>query len=587
MRKVLPRLRLPTNVPRVGTSWLLGISLAFTAAAIIGGVLGLIGVLALNAQGRHHLNPWDISHGVIQLYTGQSPIWLDPSEDQPTTYDIAKVIAPMSTGYAFVATAAVLLSNRWRLLRAKMARDQSLVCGGGRTGVFLARYLAGKGTTTILIDLDASSERVVTSLVKGIIPISGEARDPVVLQRAGIRRAAEIFAIDEAAEVNAAVAISAKRLAGDRDRPLTCYAVMGDPELQVALQARLLSAVGSPRFRLHLLAKDQLFASAVTSAEPPDPRSRTFVIGSGPLAQALAVEAAKSLWVRAPRSGPLARLSVFGQSAGDIVTAVGLLVPGIAERVAVSVATQEALGSASGGDAGGTGSLDTIYVCETTDAETVRTGFSWLRRAQGQPRRVIFCVDAETGLAGAFTPGEERLFEDMGSPIRFHSRTVALSDADHIRGQTLTEKLAKALHGQYVDHMTPAGTSTTTSVSESSRPWDQLAESFKNSNRDQALGIADKLALLHCVVVPCGPLLPDFDYQDGEIEALSQMEHERWVHERTESGLRPGPQRTAQTHPDLVSWDELGEEAREKDRVFVRALPGLLAGEGFAIVRLS
>jgi hypothetical protein len=53
------------------------------------------------------------------------------------------------------------------------------------------------------------------------------------------------------------------------------------------------------------------------------------------------------------------------------------------------------------------------------------------------------------------------------------------------------------------------------------------------------------------------------------------MEHQRFLKERV----------TLRTSPYMVSWDELGEPARELDRQAVRHLPALLAKIGFRIQR--
>ncbi len=63
------------------------------------------------------------------------------------------------------------------------------------------------------------------------------------------------------------------------------------------------------------------------------------------------------------------------------------------------------------------------------------------------------------------------------------------------------------------------------------------------------------------------------------------MEHELWCQTLRASGWRWGPQKdkAKRTHPDLVPWEGLPEEERNKDRVFIRQLPSLLARLGFQI----
>ena len=55
--------------------------------------------------------------------------------------------------------------------------------------------------------------------------------------------------------------------------------------------------------------------------------------------------------------------------------------------------------------------------------------------------------------------------------------------------------------------------------------------------------------------------------------------------ERTGSGSRPGPRDPERrTTPYLVPWDELSEDVRDYDRLFVRRLPRVLAALGLQIL---
>jgi hypothetical protein len=39
-------------------------------------------------------------------------------------------------------------------------------------------------------------------------------------------------------------------------------------------------------------------------------------------------------------------------------------------------------------------------------------------------------------------------------------------------------------------------------------------------------------------------------------------------------------------HQDLVPWERLPEKAKEKDRMFVKAIPEILAAAGYSVVKL-
>jgi len=79
---------------------------------------------------------------------------------------------------------------------------------------------------------------------------------------------------------------------------------------------------------------------------------------------------------------------------------------------------------------------------------------------------------------------------------------------------------------------------------------------------------------------------PKISFTDAELEQMAELEHERWLAERKRLGWSLGSRDDeARTHPSLVPWAELPEAEREKDREAVRAIPGLLASVGWAIVQ--
>lgn len=571
----------------LGRAWVRALTIFFATCAVLALPLGIAGLVNINEQRPVSWNFWDFAFGMIQLYTAETPSWADSPDSEitvPFTYDVAKVIGPLSAAYAIVSTAAVVLGDRWRIVRARSARDHFIVCGGGRAGVALARALATDGTS-VLVGQNVASQGISTSLVRRSIPLSGDPRDVVVLRRAGIERAREVFALDDLGDVNAAVAVSAKAASLNRKGSLICFAVIDNPDLQLTLQARLLGRASLSHLEVHLLDRHQLFASAIVRHEVPDPGAPNFVVGQGPTAVALGLAIARSLAdARGTSTGgpPLYLGSAFGS---DVTLTARRRWPDIDARVVLSPMPSESPGDLPGEDssfrppAGGT-----VYVSEQTDDLTLQTGLSWLNSAQFDVHRVVFCMNAETGLSGAFTPGARGMFEAGDSVVRVYSRSLALSSPHHVRSQALTERLARAMHELYLTQISP-------SLSGSPAPgvlqdWESLPENLKAPNRDQARDVGRKLAEMNYAVVPDRGTQTVVEFPPAEVEVLAQMEHARWMAERASRGLTPGLRRTDRTHPDLVPWSELTEVAREKDRVFIRGLPRLLLAEGFEIVAL-
>jgi hypothetical protein len=118
--------------------------------------------------------------------------------------------------------------------------------------------------------------------------------------------------------------------------------------------------------------------------------------------------------------------------------------------------------------------------------------------------------------------------------------------------------------------------------------WDALPEHLRESNRQQADHIFEKLRSIGCTVHDAGDGGAElFSFTTDEIELMSEMEHDRWTAERRADGWRPGATRDVlkKISPHLVSWEELPEEVRQWDREPVRRIPELLAGVGLEIRR--
>jgi hypothetical protein len=149
------------------------------------------------------------------------------------------------------------------------------------------------------------------------------------------------------------------------------------------------------------------------------------------------------------------------------------------------------------------------------------------------------------------------------------------------------EAIAREIHKAYVADEKRKG--VTREMNEAVVPWEELAEHFRESNRAQAAHIGDKLADVGCDLAPLTDWEAElFEFEDDEVEALAEMEHQRWMDEKRRDGWERGEKRKGEkTNPYLVPWAELDEEQKKKDRLFVRKLPRFLANAGLQIVRLA
>lgn len=119
------------------------------------------------------------------------------------------------------------------------------------------------------------------------------------------------------------------------------------------------------------------------------------------------------------------------------------------------------------------------------------------------------------------------------------------------------------------------------------RHWKELDELYKKSNREQAAHYPTLLATAGCGFeemkfekdhLAKRNADKGFEFSSDEIERLARMEHDRFIQER----------RLKQPdHPDLVPWEELNHEEKEKDIRTIKAIPKILGKVGLRVVRLS
>lgn len=98
-------------------------------------------------------------------------------------------------------------------------------------------------------------------------------------------------------------------------------------------------------------------------------------------------------------------------------------------------------------------------------------------------------------------------------------------------------------------------------------PWELLPEEIRQSNRESAIDFFSKLQSINVALIRKGNG-EEIRLSPEELETLSRMEHDRWCAEKIRSGWRHGKPRDnqARIHPDLVAYEELSDEIKQKDR---------------------
>ena len=145
--------------------------------------------------------------------------------------------------------------------------------------------------------------------------------------------------------------------------------------------------------------------------------------------------------------------------------------------------------------------------------------------------------------------------------------------------------LAKRIHENYIEQNKKSAVNPSDLAL---KPWDQLEDSLKQSNIDQADDIFNKISSIGFDVIYTGNTDRSiFSFSDEEIDILASQEHDRWMIERINGGWVYGKDKdiVKKVSPYLVPFNKLSEDDKEKDRQPVKEIPRLLATVGLRVIR--
>ena len=120
-------------------------------------------------------------------------------------------------------------------------------------------------------------------------------------------------------------------------------------------------------------------------------------------------------------------------------------------------------------------------------------------------------------------------------------------------------------------------------------PYHELAETYKQANRVTVRNIPRKLAAAGYVMLPSRSNETPLTFPGEDLEELAELEHQLWMEERLANGYTLGEptKEDPMRNPYLVPWEQVPDEIRQIDRDLIRAIPGILARAGYAIVKVE
>lgn len=503
----------------------------------------------------------------------------------PWQLEVARVMAPLLSAYTVLLAVAATFGEQldgWRLRRI---RGHVVVVGLGALGTTLCHDLVHQGRRVVGVDLRDTGPSLRGT---GVLVVRGDARREAVLRRAGVLRADRLVVACGDDDVTVEVVATARAVAGARRTPdaLRCVGVLRDPGFWTVLVCQEMDREPSASVEVDFV--DPLAAGAAMLVRDRSrghgaAAPRVTITGDGEVAAAVLLALARCVdldsgsggrprvvldagaaWleqmVRSHRELDRLHLAIEGAGAGRQVEGLGdraTARPGGEVRTSAPDERRAV-----------------VYVCDDDDRSALTRALTLSRTIVGDRQLVLVRRRVTSVVALLARTGPE------GPQLMTAGLLEMACRPELLLGGT-TELLARALHAEYVEQRTEEGRGDDPAA----RPWETLAESLRASNRAHAGELAAGLRSVGRGVGPLGPASGSDSLDEAEVEVLAQQEHRRWVAERRAAGWRPGPRDPVRrTTPYLVPWEELSDEVRDYDRLFVRRLPRVLAAVGLGVL---
>ena len=506
----------------------------------------------------------------------------------PVTLEIARFLAPLVLVVTLFKGFMIVARSHHHALLHRSKHGHVVICGLGQKGLQLARQARARGEWVVVIEKDPRNDLCSTCDEEGIFYLLGDAAEPALLARARAAHAKEIVVVTPEDETNLRIAMQLRQLAVPEfsTRP-QCFVHLEDIHLRERLQ-RLMDAgtERQPGCTLNFFDVYDAEARRVLLELPldgegigqDDARSVHLVIlGFGRMGRSLALRGAK---VGQFANGAKLRVSVIDRHAGQQRERLLFHHPALQDDAicrlqfheieAQSLTTRKLVE----GWAAEPNTLLHFFVCLDDNARSLEVALQ-LQETLANRAGCRLCVRAKTRssvakvLASTAAPGPRIVTFGM----------VEDACCDAAFRHEYNEALAQSLHERFVDKRL-AGSIRTPQTDPALRPWAELREDFRESNRQQADHIPIKLRAIGCEAVPAAdPRTAITQFKPDELEWLAELEHARWNAERWLAGWRYGapsnkPRRISEY---LVPWKDLDDSIRNYDREAVAEIPACLA----------
>ncbi|MDO8728068.1 MAG: NAD-binding protein [Candidatus Methanoperedens sp.] len=549
-------------------------------------VLGYIGFEKhFDFYGMAH-SPLDLLYASLQLFVISAPIETGPI---PIELELARYLAMVVAFYTVLTALMVILNEQVQSLRLRMIKDHIVICGLGHKGSHLLTKLNESGEQVVVIECDENNDMIKTCAEQGTIVLSGDAQDEELLRKAGVHKAKYVVSFCGDDSTNIQVAILSREIAIGRKKMLTCIAGINDPHISQILGGLEMEMEKANFFRLEFFNIFEIGVRTLLKQYPPYNDLHTnphiLVVGLGDIGENLIVQIART-WRSTHKElvelGKRLCITLIDKDAESIKRSICLQNPQL-EKVCEFVALELDVRSSEFYQSkllleSQDRDITSVYVCLDEDYLGLPVALMVRKQLRDEKIPIIVQTSQDSGMVTLLEGGGFENIHVFGLLDRACGPELVLGG--------IREVLARAIHEEYLTHQKK--TAQNSSKNPSNVPWEELPEGLKESNRLQADHIGVKLKAIDCGI---SPLIDwdaiSFEFSTEEIELMAEMEHERWVEERQSDGWKFGSTKNLEgkISPYLVPWNQLSDEIKGYDRIFIRKLPAFLYESGFQIYR--
>lgn len=547
--------------------------IAILFCAFVAFSLGCIGFYQVSVQAHINVSIFDIFYNSASLFFFQ---FYGESGNVPISLEISRWLAPFSLSYAAIKTVLAILGEKVDRVKVRWLSGHAIVFGLNERSKNTVQSLLNDGIPVVCIDESASLHNWLKKRGGHFLPKFAETKE--LLEYCNILEAQYLLAAtgDDRNNIEIVHSTHLKRLDNPQASMLLSAVEIRNPTLASAVYGLPSLAEDYDSFTARVIHYSAMNSRLLLSNHGPHREIRhlwerehplnLMLIGRSELMEALVFRLAAIGYYGSPHPH---HVCLVGQDANRWRERMQKENSAISELLHIQ--SQETdlslLNINNGKRLLDEFSPDMIYL----SADRLDSALIWTQTLNKLEVKVPIIIISADGTARSIL-----------EPLFPAKRTVKFVQQDELCSHYKNifnikhDKLAKAIHDSYVEKQLSEGDSPEDNPSLVT--WPKLPENLKDSNRNQADHAEIKCYLLSgkddCTAEEIrSKLTPE------TVEWLAKMEHERWCAEKRLNGWRytdGAKNNDLLLNPNLVPWDQLKEEERQKDRDAVEHLPELV-----------